>query len=86
MTKIRCTVDSCEFWGKDQVCTADQVWVRNDITGDVHDAPNHFINATQMEFGKDFTVAEKKEPKVNLQSESAQTSPQTCCDTMRPKH
>ena len=86
MTKIRCTVDSCEFWGKDQICTADQIWIRNDITGDAQDIPNHFINATRVEFGKDFTDSATKQSQVSLQSESAKTSPQTCCDTMKPKN
>lgn len=85
MTKVKCTVGSCEFWGDDQVCTADQIWVRNDITGDPDDFGNHFINATTVEFGEEFNEPEKKQPQVELQSETAQTSPQTCCDTMRPK-
>ncbi len=85
MTKVRCTVDSCQFWGKDQFCTADQIWVRNDICGDADEVESHFINATEVEFGKDFTESEKVGPKVSLQSETAKTSPQTCCDTMKPK-
>jgi hypothetical protein len=86
MTKVKCTVDSCEFWGDNQICTADQIWVRNDITGDPNDFSNHFINAASVEFGKDFNEPKKNKPKENLQSESARTSPQTCCDTMKPKH
>ena len=59
MTKVRCTVDSCEFWGDDQVCTAGQIWVRNDITGDAGDVASHFINATPVEFGKEFAAGER---------------------------
>ncbi len=86
MTKVRCTVDSCQFWGKDQFCTAEQIWVRNDICGDADQIQDHFINATQVEFGKDFVEDHQKTPKVSLQSETARTTPQTCCDTMKPKH
>jgi hypothetical protein len=89
MTKVKCTVDSCEFWGEGQICTADEIWVKNDITGDPDDFPNHFINASSVEFSEEFgdkLEDQKKgtnEPK--LQNDTAQTSPQTCCDTMRPK-
>lgn len=85
MTKVRCTVDSCQFWGENQFCTAEQIWVRNDICGDADQVQSHFINATQVEFGKDF-AEDQSSPKVSLQSEIAKTSPQTCCDTMKPKH
>jgi hypothetical protein len=85
MTKVKCTVDSCEFWGEGQVCTAEEIWVRNDISGDPNQFHHHLINASPVEFGQDFSESEKKKPQEKLQSETAQTSPQTCCDTMRPK-
>lgn len=90
MTKVKCTVDSCKFWGEEQICTADQIWVRNDITGDPDDFPNHFINASPVEFSEEisekFENNKEQKNEVKLQNETARTSPQTCCDTMRPKH
>lgn len=89
MTKIKCTVNSCEFWGEGQNCTADEIWVKNDITGDPDDFANHFINASLVEFSEE--IGEKLEDnkergtETKLQNETARTSPQTCCDTMRPK-
>jgi hypothetical protein len=84
LTKVKCTVDSCEFWKEDQLCGAEEIWVRNDITGDPADLTNHFINATMVEFGKE--LGNKKANKPSLQQEVAKTSPQTCCDTMKLKN
>lgn len=73
MTKVRCTVDSCEFWGEGQVCNADEILVKNDIAGDTIETSNHYINANMEVAGE------------MGQNKVAQTSPQTCCDTMRLK-
>lgn len=89
MTEVKCTVDSCEFWAEGQHCAADKIWVKNDITGDPDDFPNHFINAGPVEFSEEISeeLENNKERKNEgkLQNETARTSPQTCCDTMRPK-
>lgn len=85
MAEVRCTVDSCEFWGQGQVCKADKIWVRNDISGDVKDFSNHFINASQVEFGKELDQPKEEKSQKQPNSGDAKTSPQTCCDTMRPK-
>jgi hypothetical protein len=87
MTKVKCTVNSCEFWGEGQACTAEEIWVRNDISGDPVDFHHHLINASPVEFGQDFNENaykrdEKKAPQEKPQSGIAQTSPRTCCDTM----
>lgn len=86
MTKVKCTVDSCEFWGEEQVCLADEIWVKNDITGDPDKFDEHFINAN-MEFSVELNHDKKAMGTGNDQNENtvARTSPQTCCDTMRPK-
>ncbi|HEY8464407.1 MAG TPA: DUF1540 domain-containing protein [Bacillota bacterium] len=73
MTKVKCTVNSCEFWEEGQVCGAGEILVKNDIAGAAPETSNHYINAN-MEVAGDLDEA-----KV------ANTSPQTCCDTMRPK-
>ena len=86
MTKVKCTVDSCEFWGVGQVCNAGEIWVKNDITGDPKDFANHFINAANVEFGGDYMDTNTYNPQKNRQPVTARTSPQTCCDTMKLKH
>jgi hypothetical protein len=77
MTKVKCTVDSCEYWGEGQVCNAHEIEVKNDISGDSDQFSNHFINA-DMEAGADFGSPGFKDG-------DARTSAQTCCETMRPK-
>jgi hypothetical protein len=78
-------VNSCQYWDDDQFCHADQIWVRNDIMGYGENAADHLINATDVEFGKEFEAEGKGQSHVGLSEEVARTSPQTCCDTMRPK-
>jgi hypothetical protein len=77
MTKVKCTVDSCEYWGKGQVCNAEEIEVKNDITGDADRFSDHYINAA-MEVGAEFDS-------LGFKDGDARTSAQTCCETMRPK-
>jgi hypothetical protein len=77
MTKVKCTVNSCDFWGEGQVCNAHEIQVKNYIAGDADQPSNHYLNA-EMEVGTDFDNPEFKKA-------VAHTSPQTCCETMRPK-
>ena len=37
MTKVRCTVESCEFWGRGDYCTADEIQVNNNFAADEDD-------------------------------------------------
>ncbi len=87
MPKVRCSVDSCQFWGSGQICNAEEIWVRNDISGDSDQFSEHFINASnRTEFAGDFgEKAGEQNTSGSRAITSAQTSPQTCCDTMRPK-
>jgi hypothetical protein len=78
MTKVKCTVNSCAFWGQGQICNADEILVRNDISGDADQFSQHFLNA-DLEAGADF------DNQMFQKNAVAHTSPQTCCDTMRPK-
>lgn len=84
MPKVRCTVDSCQFWGNNQVCNAEEIWVRNDISGDPSQFKDHFINASTEEFSMELDAKKKDSSLTELQA-SAKTSPQTCCDTMKLK-
>jgi hypothetical protein len=86
MTNVKCTVDSCEYWGEGQVCQANQILVKNDIAGDTDQFANHYVNASMTEFGDEMgKVAGQKTAGATGRSD-AQTSPQTCCDTMKPKN
>lgn len=85
MTKVKCTVDSCEYWGEGQVCQANQILVKNDISGDADQFSNHFINADMTEFGAEIGGDAGKKLSGSMGHADAQTSPQTCCDTMKLK-
>lgn len=78
MTEVRCKVDSCEFWGRGDYCTAAEIWVKNSFAGDEDD---DLFYLTGFEFAEDPEV----EPERRTGGESASTSSQTCCKTMRPK-
>lgn len=71
MTKVRCSVDNCEFWGKGDVCEAQSIWVKNNDNCDIDIG----FSAMDAEFAADF----------GDESPSAKTSRHTCCETMRPK-
>lgn len=74
MTNVRCSVDTCKFWGEGEVCKADAVWVKNNMTNDTDD------ELYQTEFADEPGI----KPDENKKSTSAGTSSQTCCETMRP--
>ena len=79
-------MDSCEYWGEGQVCQAEQIMVKNDIAGDTDQFANHFINAAITEFGDELGGVAGKKTAGATDRGDAQTSPQTCCDTMKPKN
>jgi hypothetical protein len=78
-------VDSCQFWGNNQVCNAEEIWVRNDISGDPGQFKDHFINASTLDVEFATELGSKKKDHSINQNALAKTSPQTCCDTMKPK-
>lgn len=81
MTRVRCSVDSCEFWGKGEVCQADTIWVKNNMIGDADDElPSAFNTEIAYESG---TTPDKDED-VDKPA-SAKTSRHTCCETMHPR-
>lgn len=73
MTNVKCTVNSCEYWGEGQKCNAQEILVKNDVANNAGEASHHYLNA-------DMEVAGEMGKQV------AQTSPQTCCDTMKLKN
>jgi hypothetical protein len=75
MTKVRCSVDSCKFWGHGDICEAEAIWVKNNMRGDADDD----LMAPHIEL-----AAGLGEVKAH-QQHSARTSAETCCETMRPR-
>lgn len=33
MTRVKCTVDTCQYWGQGQVCAADEIEVNSNYGG-----------------------------------------------------
>lgn len=80
MTKVKCSVNTCEFWGKGNVCKADGIWVKNNVTGyKENNLSYHGGVELAEELGQDETNPDK------AKKTSAETSRQTCCETMRPR-
>ncbi len=75
MTKVRCEVESCEFWSDGRVCNADQIWVKNNTVGVV--SPMSSVLEEDTEVASEIIGATDEIP--------AKTSRQTQCETMRPR-
>ncbi len=97
MTEVRCTVDSCKYWGEGQVCRAETIWVKNnfygeedidgDLTGDL-DMDDDLLFSLDVEFAdetEDLLEYEGLEEDGITGLGSARVSSQTCCHTMRPR-
>ena len=71
MTKVLCSVNTCEYWGQGDVCNAETILVNN--------------NASSMEdlYNTEYAV----ELGIGDQNTGYQpiSSSQTCCETMRPR-
>ncbi|MDO9534955.1 MAG: DUF1540 domain-containing protein [Bacillota bacterium] len=81
MTRVRCSVDSCDFWGEGEVCQADSIWVKNNMIGDTDNELSYGFNT---EISNDLTIPENEGGDV-IKPTSAKTSHHTCCETMRPR-
>lgn len=78
MADIKCSVDSCEYWGEGQVCTADSIQVKNSMASDSDDELG--TGRGGMEVG-----SLGNEGRLRARSTTAKTSSDTCCETMRPR-
>lgn len=81
MTEVRCSVHSCEFWGKGDICGAGKIWVRSNFAGDEED--DLFFNP-DLEFAEELPLAGGGGGRAGEET-TARTSQQTCCETMRPR-
>ena len=71
MTEVKCSVDSCTYWGKGNVCKADSILVKS---SPAPGADQFFASEFAEELGGE---GRKKKP--------ADTSSETCCETFRPR-
>lgn len=78
MATIRCSVESCHYYGQGDYCTADEIYVKNRLRADTDD---------DMRRSPDFEVGSFERQDVAGQAErrNARTSMETCCETFRPK-
>lgn len=81
MPNVRCSVDSCHYWGEGDVCTADEIWVKNNMEEDVDDEIG--TGRGDMEVGDLGSL--NREGRRRVVHTSARTSAETCCETMRPR-
>lgn len=72
MSTIRCAVKSCHYWGEGEYCSADQIWVKNDV----------FIRDTGMEIG---AIGGKDRTEMKKEGKNAKESSETFCETFKPK-
>ncbi|NLI70905.1 MAG: DUF1540 domain-containing protein [Firmicutes bacterium] len=76
MTKVNCSVKNCRFWGEGDICMADSIWVRNNLESALEE------NFYDVEFAEDIEDPGSEESAYYY----ADTSAQTCCETMQPKN
>lgn len=72
MTEVKCSVDSCYYWGKGNVCQANTITVKNDTdrTYEVGAGGRRNLEVGTLGAGA---------------AASARTSSQTRCETFRPR-
>ncbi len=85
MTEVKCSVDSCEFWSEGEICTADYIWVKNNMVVDAEEEIPYSLKALKTEFADEFMPEQNIKSAKRSQGSSADTSYQTCCETMRPR-
>lgn len=76
MTKVRCSVDSCEFWGRGDVCKANSIWINSNMDGESDED-------SFLDFDAEF--AEELGTLNGSDQSPVRTSRNTCCETMRPR-
>ena len=68
MAEIKCSVDSCSYWGKGNVCEADAIMVRNNKPQD-YDMEIGTMGDTEAETSAE-TMCETFKPKAEFDKES----------------
>lgn len=88
MTKVRCKVNSCYYWGEGEVCQAANISVINNLSDEASIEAEY---ADEMSYafdtGVDYEMGIGMQANQELLNEMiANTSQQTQCETMRPRH
>lgn len=83
MTDVRCTVDSCSYWGRGDVCLAESIRVKSNMAHDLDDELPAIIDT---EFARDMGIGDEERedvrPTIRM---TVATTRETCCETMRPR-
>jgi hypothetical protein len=77
MTKVKCTVNNCEYWRSGQMCVAPEIEVKDDTSHD-SDRFSQPYSTDEMEVSAEFD-------RPLLYNTTAHASSQTYCKTMKPK-
>lgn len=89
MTKVRCKVSSCHYWGAGEVCNADSISVNNNIFDDMgieDEYADEMSYAFDTEVGYEVGMENNRNMLQGFKNEIiADTSQQTQCETMRPR-
>ena len=77
LAKIKCSVQSCHFYDDGDICTAEEIYVRNMSAMQDGD-----LVAPHMEIGTMHETGFRRDQGLN---QNASRSNETCCETFRPK-
>jgi hypothetical protein len=78
MAIIRCSVESCHYYGEGDYCTADEIYVKNRLRGDTDDDRRRSLDLEVGSF-------EQQDAGEQMGRRNARSSMETCCETFRPK-
>ena len=78
MATIRCSVESCHYYGEGDYCTADEIYVKNRLPSDTDDDRRR---SPDLEVGS----FEQQDVAGRAEHRNARSSLESCCETFRPK-
>lgn len=84
MAVIRCSVESCHYYGEGDYCTADEIYVKNRLSSDTDDDRHRSRDMEVGAIGQQTRTEQTRTEQTRKQS--AVTSSQTCCETFRSRH
>lgn len=89
MTKVKCSVKSCYYWGEDNKCTAETIMVKNtlptDTDDDLYRISDMEIGSMERNIDPEHIETTKKGTIRDEQKRLAARSSETCCETFKPK-
>lgn len=89
MPEVKCSVNSCVYWGEGNVCTAEAIMVKNSLPHDTDDdlflGKDMEIGAMEDDIRKRQENMGKTEQMQNNEKTQATHSSETCCETFKMK-